>query len=258
MFDYLDLLARSLTGMLYEDPPVDPWHGILKDSAGRVISPDDATAGSYTVEPGVYDPAVRETGRDWPKTAPTMIGLRRLAALRQQIEDVVSSNIPGDLLETGVWRGGACIFMRAALEFYGDRTRRVLAADSFRGFPENANDPHSGFGLLAVSLADVRENFERYGLLDDRVIFLEGWFSETLPGPIDKLALLRLDGDTYQATTDVLTACYDRLSSRGYCVIDDFNLPPVAQAVRDFVKVRSPHVDPHVIDRNGIFWRKGE
>jgi O-methyltransferase len=258
---YLDLLARCLTGMVYDDPPIDPWHGVLRDAVGRAVNPAVVGPGSYTVESGAYDPVVREAGRDWPKTAATMIGLRRLITLREQIEAVIRDGVPGDLLEAGVWRGGAVIFMRAVLDGIGANERRVFAADSFAGLPppetlQDGRDPHAGFGPLTATLDEVKANFARFGLFDERVVFLPGWFKDTLPGPIGPLALLRLDGDMYGSTMDVLTACYDRLSPGGYCVIDDFNLPPVQQAIRDFRRARDLHIDPQVIDRNGIFWRK--
>jgi predicted O-methyltransferase YrrM len=77
--------------------------------------------------------------------------------------------------------------------------------------------------FLAVSREDVERNFAKYGLLDDRVVFLQGWFKDTLPSaPIGKIALLRLDGDMYESTMDALQNLYPKLSPGGYCIIDDF------------------------------------
>ena len=42
-----------------------------------------------------------------------MIGLKRLDNIQYCVETVLHDKIPGDLVETGVWRGGASIFMRA-------------------------------------------------------------------------------------------------------------------------------------------------
>src|SRR5262249_42248392 len=131
----------------------------------------------------------RVEGRDWPPTAHTMIGLKRLDNLQFCVEDVLTRNVPGDLMETGVWRGGACIFLRALLRAHGVRDRRVWVADSFEGLPApNAEKyPHDAQDLLhtvpylAVSLEQVQANFERYGLLDEQVCFLKGWFRDTLP-----------------------------------------------------------------------------
>jgi O-methyltransferase len=78
----------------------------------------------------------RAEGMDWPLSAATMIGLRRLDNLRACVERIVEEDVPGDLIETGVWRGGASIFMRGALEAFGDRERTVWVADSFQGLPK--------------------------------------------------------------------------------------------------------------------------
>jgi O-methyltransferase len=83
-----------------------------------------------------FDRATRAEGRDWPVDADTMIGLRRLNNLQFCIEQVLHDEIPGDFIETGVWRGGARIFMRAALNAYMDSTRQVWVADSFEGLPK--------------------------------------------------------------------------------------------------------------------------
>src|SRR5437868_407774 len=80
-------------------------------------------------------PAARESGLDWPEEALTMMGTKRLSHLEACVRAVVREDVPGDLLEAGVWRGGGVILMRAALEALGDRGRTVWAADSFEGLP---------------------------------------------------------------------------------------------------------------------------
>src|SRR5439155_11133932 len=82
-----------------------------------------------------FNPRARSEGRDWPPTAHTMIGLKRLDNLQFCVEDVLRRGVPGDLMETGVWRGGACVFLRAILKAHGDTTRSVWLADSFAGLP---------------------------------------------------------------------------------------------------------------------------
>ncbi len=112
-----------------------------------------------------------------------------------------------------MWRGGACIFMRAVLAAHDVHDRVVWCADSFEGlpkpnatlYPADAGDEHHTHAPLAISLGEVKANFERYGLLDEQVRFLKGWFKDTLPtAPIERLALLRLDGDMYESTMDAL------------------------------------------------------
>ena len=105
---------------------------------------------------------------------------------------------PGDLVEAGVWRGGTCIFMRALLKVHGVTDRCVWAIDSFAGLPR-ARTGRGGTGC-AVPLAEVQHNFGLYGLLDEQVRFLPGWFSDSLPaGAPGRLAILRLDGDLYES-----------------------------------------------------------
>jgi O-methyltransferase len=112
--------------------------------------------------------------------------------------------------------------------------------------------------VLAVSEDTVRANFRRYGLLDDRVRFLRGWFKDTLPGaPIDQIGLLRLDGDLYESTIQALDALYPRLSVGGFCIIDDYHaIDACRQAVTDYREKHSISDNIVEIDGTGVFWRK--
>jgi hypothetical protein len=190
-----------------------------------------------------------------------MIGHVRLDNLEHLAAAITRDGVAGDFLETGVWRGGACIFMRALID--SDPARRVWACDSFEGlpppdpkYPIDAGDQHHKERVLAVSLEEVQANFRRYGLLDDRVRFLKGWFKDTLPGPIESLALLRLDGDMYGSTIEVFEALYDRVSSGGFVVVDDYALVGARAATDDFRRARSIAAPITRIDSTGIFWRK--
>jgi O-methyltransferase len=208
----------------------------------------------------------RDLGLDWPLEAETMIGMHRLTSLQQCVETIIAERIAGDLVECGVWRGGACILMRAVLAAYGDETRRVWLADSFAGVPppdtENyAIDKrsllHHFASVLAVSEAEVKANFERYSLLDDQVRFLPGWFKDTLrDAPIDRIAVLRLDGDLYESTIQALDGLYPRLSPGGFCIIDDYNLKACRQAVAEYRAEHGISAEIVDIDGSGVFWRK--
>lgn len=104
---------------------------------------------------------------------------------------------------------------------------------------------------------EVEENFRKYGLLDDRVIFLAGWFKDTLPNaPVEKLSLLRLDGDMYESTIEALQSLYHKLSVGGYCIIDDYSLKGCRQAVHDFLEQNHIRCDIKKIDRIAVYWRK--
>jgi O-methyltransferase len=209
---------------------------------------------------------VRAEGLDWPARAHTMIGMKRLANVRHCIDDVLADGVPGDLVETGAWRGGTTIFMRAILKAHGVTDRTVWVADSFAGlprpdanrYPRDAGDRLHTFPQLAVTLERVRDNFRRYGLLDDQVRFLEGWFRDTLPvAPIEELAVLRLDGDLYESTMQALESLYDKLSAGGYVIIDDYgNVAGCRQAVHDFRAARALKDPIRPIDWAGVYWRR--
>jgi O-methyltransferase len=212
-----------------------------------------------------FEQQVREEGRDWPGSAETMIGLKRLDNIEECIGTIIREGILGDVLEAGVWRGGAAIFMRAALNILGARERLVWVADSFQGLPPPDPNVPADKGVdyyrdkvLAVSLDTVRANFAKYDLLSDQVRFLEGWFSTTLPtAPIERLALLRADGDMYASTMDILTPLYPKVSPGGFVIIDDYHaVDACRQAVDDFRSAHDVQAPLVQIDWSGVYWRK--
>jgi O-methyltransferase/8-demethyl-8-(2,3-dimethoxy-alpha-L-rhamnosyl)tetracenomycin-C 4'-O-methyltransferase len=238
---YLDVVRDSLIGRLNEDPPLP---------ASKVDR---------------YYDNVREQGLDWPSTAPSMIGARRMQNVRSECERAIDAGVPGDFMETGVWRGGACIMMRAVLRAYQITDRRVLAADTFAGFPRPspAVSADAGFEFHAypeftVSLEQVKAAFARYGLLDDQVVFLQGLFKTTLPtAPVEKLAVLRLDGDMYESTMDGLTSLYAKLSPGGTLIADDYFLFEAQRRAVDEFRAAHGITDAIVrIDEFGGYWIK--
>jgi O-methyltransferase len=260
---YLDLLERSLTHTLY--PGADAVGFPSRGRIRRWVMERLRKRGIVPVRVLPDHERQRAEGKDWPLFAQTMVGHDRLQNLRSAIETIITEGVPGDLIETGVWRGGASIFMRGVLEAHGDKDRRVWVADSFQGLPPPEADryPADAGGRwhtadhLAVSLEDVKENFRRYGLLDDRVEFLEGWFKDTLPMVRDRTwSLIRLDGDMYGSTMDALTNLYPGLSPGGFLVVDDYAIDPCRQAVHDFRNSEGIEDQIEAIDWTGIFWRR--
>lgn len=195
-----------------------------------------------------------------------MVGRKRLDNVEHCVREILHGGVPGDLIETGVWRGGSSIFMRALLLAFGDTTRTVWAADSFQGlprpdadrYPADRDDHLWDVPGLAVSLGEVKANFARYGLLDDQVRFLPGWFSDTLPSaPIERLALIRLDGDMYESTKVALESLYPKLSVGGYVIVDDYGaIAACRQAVADFRNDHGIVERIHLIDWTGAYWRR--
>ncbi|MDX2032059.1 MAG: TylF/MycF/NovP-related O-methyltransferase [Blastocatellia bacterium] len=229
---YIDLMLRALTGTVHEN---------------------------FTEQ--------RNDGRDWPSDGYTMIGLKRMENLRMCVEQALREGVPGDLVETGVWKGGATIFMRAILKAYGDTSRRVWVADSFAGlpppdaerYPADAGDTHHEYAAqLAISLEQVQANFARFDLLDEQVRFLKGWFRDTLPtAPIDQIAVLRLDGDMYESTMDGLVHLYPKLSPGGFLIVDDYGyIESCRQAVSDYRDRHGITDEILPIDWTGVYWRR--
>lgn len=244
---YLDLLKRSLTGTLYEPEP----------------NHDSADARGFVVAFMMH--YIRGG-------AVTMLPHVRLDNIRFCIEQVLADRVPGDLIETGVWRGGGCIFMRGCLNALGGEDRVVWVADSFEGLPEpdpshskeleffNSPMLQKGYQKMAAGLEEVRRNFAAYKLLDENVRFLKGWFSDTLPGaPINQLAVMRLDGDYYDSTMDALRSLYGKLSAGGFVIVDDYGedlWTDCRKAVEDF-RAQNGVAEPIVaVDTKCAYWRK--
>jgi len=201
----------------------------------------------------------------WPKRAHTMLGLMRLENLQFCVEETIRNNVQGDLIETGVWRGGATIFMRFILQKYTIKDKIVYVADSFEGlpkpnaeeFPEDYGDKNYTSDELKVSLEEVKNNFKKYGVFDEQVKFIKGFFEDTMKNSsIEKLSLLRLDGDMYGSTWVVLENLYDKLSLNGYLIIDDYILKSCRKAVLDFRKMKNIQHSIIPIDDSCIYWKK--
>lgn len=195
----------------------------------------------------------------------TMIGRRRMDNVQFCVESVLNQGIPGDLVECGVWKGGACIFMRGILKAYGIGDRSVWVVDSFCGVPPPAPETDEGLDLsqskfpqLAIPLDRVKSYFALFGLLDDQVRFLAGWFSDTLPAAgIERISVLRLDGDLYSSTMDVFRNLYDKVSPGGFIIVNDYGvLPQCARATDEFRAARGITTPIERVDTTGIFWRK--
>jgi len=156
--------------------------------------------------------------------------------LKNKIKD-----IEGDIVETGVWRGGACIYMAHVFP-----DRNIWVCDSFKGLPkaefqEDMEDYEYAEGWYSASLDEVKENFIKFNVPNmNRIFFIEGWFKDTLPIiDIKKIALLRLDGDLYSSTMDALTYLYPKVSDGGAIIFDDSSVKGAYAAVYDYIKKNS-------------------
>eukprot|EP00667_Euglena_gracilis_P015690 EG_transcript_16352 len=192
-----------------------------------------AVLGFHTAAfPGLLD------GSKWPpeqaRHVLSMAGLRRLNNVQSLLEDVVFRGVPGDFIETGVWRGGICLVAAAVFRAYGQFPQRnVWLADSFEGLPPSTWDIdrkfHEGMDDLPMlkdnSMAAVQRSFKGYDLLNDNIKWLPGYFNETLPKAKKQwtaFAVIRLDGDLYQSVYESFVHLYPLLSRGGYVIVDDY------------------------------------
>jgi Macrocin-O-methyltransferase (TylF) len=262
---YLDMVKRCVINIPYVDAEINPIqpYGRLRTVALSAA----ARFGVQLAHRRRGDYRKRLAGHDHSDIAHSMISMARLDNLQQCVEGVLDANVPGDLIETGVMRGGAVILMRAVLKAHGVHDRVVWAADSFEGlpapnterYPQDADADWHLRPLTEVSVDHVRRNFQRYGLLDDQVKFLVGWFRDTLPtAPLEHIAVLRLDGDLYESTMDALTPLYPKVSTGGYVIVDDYNLPMCKKAVDDFRRANGITEELVPIDDAAVYWRRAD
>ena len=162
--------------------------------------------------------------------------------------------------------------MRGCLEALGGTSRKSWVADSFEGLPEpdplntkevaffHGDMMQQHYKRMAVSYEEVQDNFRAYDLLSDQVCFLRGWFSATLPSAsIDKLSVMRLDGDYYSSTMDCLNALYPRLSPGGFAIIDDYGEDLWTDCRKAVDEYRANHkIDEPLVKVDGkcAYWQK--
>jgi hypothetical protein len=187
-FAYLEMLKSHLTGAVF-------------NSAEHSVHPRLNTKKN---ELGAFNLEAREVGGDWTYLGDTMTGWARIRNVADLLKDVIENQVPGDYMETGVWRGGSSMFARAVLRTYDNQAdkRKSFVCDSFRGLPPGDKNLAKGdHGWDKTSYLEVSENivakgFRKYGLLDSNVIFAKGFFNETMPPlseHVKKLAIMRLD-----------------------------------------------------------------
>lgn len=255
-----------------------------------------------------YNSTKRDMGEDMTYLGTTMVGVRRLQTLEQLIVNITDQQLPGDIVETGVWRGGASVYAMAVLRAYvfsvsliknrkekgsqtnreitraslfpkGESTamkmsdisnRRVYLCDSFAGLPPGKKQLHAGdvgwngLTYLSVSDGEVLQHIQEFNLLDPRLVIVKGFFNESMPALRSSvfkedhrsIAILRLDGDMYESTMDVLYHLYEYVTVGGFVIVDDWDGFPAKDACLDFFQVHDiqPHIVP--VDRWSVYFQK--
>jgi O-methyltransferase len=162
-------------------------------------------------------------------------------ALWRAVEYVVTSNVTGDFVECGVFRGGSTGLAAQAMAHLGDTVRKLYLYDTFEGMPPptgrdvdfDGRTPEQHlrtWGAAKMSdmanspLEEVKANVARSGVPADRFVFVKGKVEETIPGamPAGAISILRLDTDWYESTRHELVHLFPRLSSGGVLIVDDY------------------------------------
>jgi hypothetical protein len=236
---YVDLLKRAITNYLYlgGDTPLEDF---------RCVTHYDLSRSEWAI-----DAVSRPT---------TLLTKSQLDLVEQAIIAVEAQRIPGDFLEAGIWRGGVIIFMRALLDAYDIVGRKVFAADSFAGIPKNTralNDPVDTWAdRWVASVEEVQLAIRRFGLLDDKIEFLVGFFEDSLRSLENKrFSVVRLDSDSYDSVETSLEYLYPLISQGGYVIIDDWHLPGCRMAVMEYRSQLGIRDEIHEWDGNA-YWVK--
>lgn len=197
----------------------------------------------------------------------TMTSPERIVSLIRAVDYVERMEIEGAFVECGVWKGGSVMALMKRLIQIEKAKRKVWLYDTFEGMsepteldidPENIpakqrleNAEKIGTNIWAFSTLDeVKENLKTVGYPKDQIHFIQGKVEDTLPytSP-DKIAILRLDTDWYESTKMELEILYDKVSSGGVVIIDDYgHWKGCKKAVDEFIEKRSLPIFLHRID----------
>lgn len=209
----------------------------------------------------------------WPVTQFTMVPIEMLHFFGRAIHNAPAET---NIVECGVWRGGASIYAaHIMMNPYFNEKKDLYLCDSFAGLPaptckEDANMKlHHCSDVLGVSLTEVQNNFKKFGIdtaIEPWIKFVAGYFSDTMPrckNTITNIGVLRVDCDMYQSTMDVLLNLYDNVVPGGYVIIDDFDaMVESNKAIYDFIHMRKriygENIQIKKIDgiKHGCYWIK--
>jgi len=165
----------------------------------------------------------------------TMTSRERVFALRRSVEYIVDQDIPGDVVECGVWKGGSMMAVARTLMERGANARKLYLFDTYEGMTEPTEADVNYRGMAALSrwrvgekwdyspLDEVKSNMRDTGYDEEKVLFVKGKVEDTLPkNAPERISLLRLDTDWYESTYHELVHLYPRLSVGGVLIIDDY------------------------------------
>jgi O-methyltransferase len=196
-------------------------------------------AGTCTGEPlpycshrSPYNAHQRQFGNDHPPDGYTMVGKQRLENFRAAIQECLRNDIPGSIVELGVWRGGAMLVAAAVVKEHAEQqinnaietVRDLYLFDAYDSIDVYSDALRS---YLSVSEENVRDTFAQHDLLDDHVHFVKGMFNDTLPSFMEEqhqgrpIAVLRIDGNFYDSYQDAMYHLYEAVPVGGIVIFDD-------------------------------------
>nr|MBV6630673.1 class I SAM-dependent methyltransferase [Oceanococcus sp. HetDA_MAG_MS8] len=205
----------------------------------------------------------------------TLTSNERIIALVDSVRYLVAKDVPGAILECGVWRGGSMLVVAETLLSLGVRDRELVLCDTFthmpppgeKDFTGQAPSPAQGYEAALecgafdyLPFAEVVQLLKSTGYPEDRLRFVQGMVEETLPqNAPNQLALCRLDTDWYESTRHEMVHLYPRLSPGGVLLLDDYGcFPGVRLAVDEYLTKEKPGSYLHRIDECGRLLIKPE
>jgi cephalosporin hydroxylase len=154
----------------------------------------------------------------------TDIGRISMDHLDEALRAIETDGVVGDLVEVGCGRGGIGIYMRGLLDAHEIEERDIWIVDEFRAAPRTGARPiaEAGVADLWPDLSQVRDGFERFELLDERVHFVQGPPAESVAAtPTGPVALLRIGRSVGADTPAILDALRGRLAPGAIVIVED-------------------------------------
>jgi len=198
----------------------------------------------------------------------TMVTNKNLITLYKLVQRANSLNLPGDIVECGVWNGGSAAIMGLSNQVHARNhmNRMIWLFDSFQGLPPatekdgNLERENYFVGWNKGDVANVRQAFRKLGVSLDHVKIIPGWFDSTLrTAAVNNIAVLHIDADWYESVKLALDVFYDKVVPGGYIVLNDYGAwQGCNQAVDDFVAARNLHnIDITIVEPStGAYFQK--
>ena len=231
------------------------WDGKLRKYADRYLFRRDLENDKEFQK--IYQ---RVVPRRHPKY--TMTSMEKCYSLYRAVQYIINGDIPGDLVECGVWRGGSAMLSALTLIELNQTHRKIYLYDTYEGMPEPTEKDIDINGIpyrllwkkekdiLTIPLDEVRKNMLSTGYPSENIIFVKGMVEDTIPRTLPyQVALLRLDTDLYESTYHEFVHLYPKVSPLGVVIVDDYgHFQGAREATDKYFNEVSPNILFHRID----------